>query len=119
GQLSIRLTLERWHNARDTGWDSGDIHVEYLSPHAALLEAAAEDVAVVNLLARATLTNLPDCPPLQAIPNILSFRGQKAALEVAGHMVVVNTVNWHPVLGELILLNCHRVVYPLYLGTSE
>jgi hypothetical protein len=54
GQLSIRMTLERWHNAREAGWHCGDIHVESMTPHAALLEAAAEDVAVVNLLARAT-----------------------------------------------------------------
>lgn len=119
GQLSIRLALERWHNARNSGWYSGDIHVEYLAPNGALLEAAAEDVAVVNLLARTTFVANPDCHPLPAIPNILSFSGQQPALEMPGHLVVVNTLNWHPKLGRLILLNCHRVVYPLHFGSPH
>jgi hypothetical protein len=51
-----------------------------------------------------------------AIPNILSFSGQQPALEAPGHLVVVNTHNYHPVLGHLGLLNSHRVVYPLRFG---
>src|SRR5262245_4675315 len=31
-------------------------------------------------------------------------------------MVVVNTMNLHETLGRLLLLNCHRVVYPLTCG---
>jgi hypothetical protein len=112
GQLSIRLKIARWINLCEQGWYSGDMHVECMPPHATLLEAQAEDVAVVNLLARATFAS----SEVLAIPNIDAFSGQKPCLEVPGHMVVVNTVNWHPVLGELRLLNCHRVVYPLCFG---
>jgi hypothetical protein len=54
-----------------------------------------------------------------AIPNILEFSGQVPALERPGHMVVVNTMNGHAVLGTLLLLNCHRVVYPLTCGGPE
>jgi len=116
GQISLRLNIERWHDTRKDGWYSGDIDVEHLSPHAALLEAAAEDVAVVNLLAKAAYRLDSDLPPRFAIPNIDAFSGQQPALERPGHMVVVNTLNWHAELGEVILLNNHRVVHPLAFG---
>src|SRR5262249_34020074 len=54
GRLTLRLALHRWSDLRQEGWHSADCHAEFLSPHAALLEAGAEDLAVVNLLARAT-----------------------------------------------------------------
>jgi hypothetical protein len=72
-----------------------------------LLEAAAEDVAVVNLL----IWEWCD-----TISNILAFSGQRPALEVPGHMVVVNSMNVHRTRDWLLLLNCHRVVYPLSAG---
>lgn len=107
GKMALRLTIERWIDPRQDGWYSGDTRVHFLSPHAALLEAAAEDVTILNLLA----LELP-----HGIDNILAFSGQAPALAMPGHQVVVNTLNHHPVLGELGLLNCHRVVYPLAFG---
>jgi hypothetical protein len=109
GKLALRFTLERWADLRSEGWYSGDAWAEFLTPHAALLEAAAEDLAAVNLLACVT-------PAHFAIPNILAFSGQQPALERPGHQVVVNTLNHHETLGSLALLNCHRVVYPLTFG---
>jgi hypothetical protein len=117
GQLSIRLKIERWCDLRKEGWYSGDCEVTYMTPHGALLEAAAEDVAVVNLLAKATFQHPSEESPYAAIPNIDAFSGQKPALEMPGHMVVVNTLNWHKHFGSLRLLNCHRVVHPLYFGS--
>jgi hypothetical protein len=116
GQLSIRLSLERWHDARKDGWYSGDIHAEYLTPHTALLEAAAEDLTVVNLLAKSAYVLTSERSNRFSFPNIDAFSGQRPALESPGHMVVVNTLNRHEELGELVLLNCHRVVYPLSFG---
>jgi hypothetical protein len=113
GKLALRFTLHRWLDLRSEGWCSGDTQVLFLTPHAALLEAAAEDVAVVNLLA----TVWHDPSRGHAIPNILAFSGQRPALEMPGHLVVVNTWNRHfGTLGSLALLNCHRVVYPLTFG---
>jgi hypothetical protein len=112
GKLALRFSIERWIDLRKDGWYSGDVGVRYLVPHACLLEGAAEDVAVVNLLAFEGRDKEP-----RLFPNLLAFSGQKPALEMPGHMVVVNTENRHPVLGNLILLNCHRVVYPLHFGT--
>src|SRR5579885_2927931 len=119
GKLALRLSVERWTNLREQGWYSGDTRAHFLSPHAALLEAAAEDLAVVNLLA--SECRLPDWSgrSVPAIPNILAFSGQQPALERPGHLVAVNTYNTHPWLGELALLNCHRVVYPLTFGGPD
>lgn len=43
--------LERGLRWRERGWVTADTHVHFLSPQTALLEARAEDVNVVNLLA--------------------------------------------------------------------
>jgi hypothetical protein len=142
GKMALRLQVERWIDLRREGWYAGDIRAYALSPHAALLEAAAEDLAVGNLLASefrliTTEVSLPgvqievkavgfEIPPeslgpqrYRVIPNILAFSGQQPALQVPGHLVVVNTQNSHPVLGSLALLNCHRPVYPLTFGGPD
>jgi hypothetical protein len=116
GKLALRLVIERWADLRAEGWHSGDTWSHFLSPHAALLEGAAEGLAVVNLLALATLIFDEEGRQYPAVPNILAFSGQQPALEAPGHLVVVNTLNAHAVLGRLALLNCHRAVYPLSFG---
>lgn len=115
GKLALRLDIERWTDERSKGWYSGDARAHFLTPHAALLEAQAEDLAVVNLLA--TRCELEDS--FFAIPNLLAFSGQRPCLEVAGHMVAVNTHNVNPQLGSLGLLHCHRVVHPLHFGGPD
>ncbi|HXG11054.1 MAG TPA: CehA/McbA family metallohydrolase [Gemmataceae bacterium] len=119
GKLALRLTIKRWTDLRAQGWYSGDTRCHFLTPHAALLEAAAEDLAVVNLLAAEYEVPGPLGRTYQAISNILAFSGQQPALEMLGHLVVVNTHNIHPVLGSLGLLNCHRPVYPLRFGGPD
>ncbi len=116
GKLALRLMIERWVDLRAGGWYSGDTSCYFLTPHAALLEAAAEDLAVVNLLACPRELHSSEQGQYHAIPNILAFSGQGPALERPGHIVVVNTKNYHQGLGSLILLNCHRIVYPLMSG---
>jgi hypothetical protein len=106
GKMAMRFAIERWIDLRAERWYSGDIRIHNLTPHAALLEGAAEDVAVVNLLTFHT-------------ENLLAFSGQKPALELPGHMVVVNTFNHHRVLGQLALLNAHRIVFPLTFGQPD
>jgi hypothetical protein len=116
GKLALRFVIERWADMRAEGWYSGDTRSHFLTPHAALLEGAAEDLAVVNLLAWEWESSSGEQGQCRSIPNILAFSGQVPALEKAGHMVVVNTMNVHKALGSLLLLNCHRVVYPLSSG---
>jgi hypothetical protein len=119
GKLALRFAVERWADWRAQQWYSGDVRCHFLTPHAALLEAAAEDLAVVNLLAEECRVPGPYGKEFPAIPAILAFSGQRPALEVPGHLVAVNTHNAHPVLGHLGLLNCHRVVHPLRFGGPD
>lgn len=116
GQMAVRLEIHRWSNLSESGWMSGDGRAHFLSPHAALLESAAEDVSVTNLLAKAHhhLTN--DGNTSLAIPNLLEFGGQSPTLEAPGQIVAVNTLNVHRSLGSLALLHSHRPVYPLAFG---
>lgn len=119
GKLALRFAVERTDNLRESDWCSGDIRAHALSPHAALLEAAAEDLAVVNLMAREFTMQAADGQAYVTRPNLLAFSGQDSCLESDGHHVAVNTLNTHPVLGSLALLHCHRVVYPLTFGGAD
>ena len=105
GQISLRFTVDRWIDLRAEGWYAGDTRVRALTPRGALLEGAAEGLAVVNLLAG-------DRPAR----DILSFSGTRVELEAPGHLVAVNTLNSHPVLGTVALLDSHRAVFPLSFG---
>jgi hypothetical protein len=116
GQISLRLQVERWVDLRAEGWYAGDIRAHDLSPHAALLEGAAEGLAVVHLLARER-PEREARPP--ALPNLLAFSGIEAALHDSECLVAVNTLNVHPVLGSVALLNCHRPVFPLRFGGEK
>ncbi len=119
GKLALRFAIERWTDQRASGWYSGDTRAHFLAPHAALLEAAAEDLAVVNLLVRKELILGQDGHSHASYPNLLAFSGQKPCLERDGPLVVVNTHNTHPVLGKLGLLNSHRVIHPLNFGGPD
>lgn len=112
GKMALRLGLRRRWDPRALGWYPGDTQAFFLSPHAALLEARAEDLAVVQLLA----CYVPAGARPAALPNLLAFSGQQPALQAPGCFVVVGTLNEHAVLGRLALLYCHRVVYPLTFG---
>jgi hypothetical protein len=154
GKLALRFAVERWIDLRKEGWYPGDVQAHFLSAHAALLEAAAEDLAVVNLLIvewQQAPSPLPLSPggrgsfldplspggrgsfldplspggrglgvrgPVTIIPNMLAFSGQAPLLQMPGHLVVVNTLNHGGLLGGLGLLNCHRPVFPLSIGTG-
>jgi hypothetical protein len=119
GKLALRFEIERWIDLRAARWFSGDTRSHFMTPHAALLEAAAEDIAVVNLLVWECLIWGESGKQYPAITNILAFSGQRPAVEMPGHLVVVNTMNLHDRLGCLLLLNCHRVVYPLTFGGPD
>jgi hypothetical protein len=116
GQISLRLEVEAWTDLRAEGWYSGDTRCHELPPHAALLEGQAEDLDFVHLLAR-------ERPAVEGRPaaytNLLAFSGTQAAMEGPGCAVVVNTLNVHPVLGSVALLNCHRAVFPLRFGGPD
>jgi hypothetical protein len=128
GQVSLRFTIDRWTDERPAGWFAGDTRATDLPPHAALLEGAGEGLFLVNLLAyeRPPSGNAAAATPAAA-PNLLAFSGAEPALRLvlgrAEHglgspdcLAAVNTLNTHPVLGSVALLNSHRPVFPLRFG---
>lgn len=119
GQMALRFTVERWMDMRAGGWHSGDTRCHFLTPHAALLEAAAEDLDVVNLLACEQPLPSLDGTAYPTAANLVAFSGQAPALEAHGRMVVVNTLNAHPALGRVGLLYSHRPVFPLTFGVDD
>lgn len=119
GQIALRSTIARWADTRSEGWVSIDTRCHFISPHAALLEARAEDLDVTNLLAVPFPLLALDANTYTTVPNLPAFSGQVPALEHAGHRVYVNTLNAHPVLGKVALLNSHRPVFPLAFGGEE
>ncbi len=119
GQISLRFTIERWVDTRAEGWVTFDARSHFLSPHAALLEAQAEDLTSANVLATPLPVLALDANTYTTTPNLLAFSGQVPALERDGHAVVVNTFNTHPVLGKVSLLNSHRPVFPLTFGGED
>jgi hypothetical protein len=116
GQISLRFEIARWHQSDAV---TVDTRAHFLSPHAALLEAAAEGVEVVNVLAMVHSFVGHDGNGYPMLSNITSFSGQKPALTSGGHDVYVNTFNTHHALGRLALLNSHRVVHPLVFGDPD
>jgi len=51
GQRELDIKLDRNSNLRKSGWVTADTHTHFLTPETAHLEAAAEDINVINLLA--------------------------------------------------------------------
>ncbi|MBT3995135.1 MAG: CehA/McbA family metallohydrolase [Chloroflexi bacterium] len=51
GQRELEITIDRNSNLRKSGWVTADTHTHFLTPETAHLEAAAEDINIINLLA--------------------------------------------------------------------
>lgn len=116
GQLSLRLSIGRWIDWSEQGWIAGDVRAHELTPRAAALEGAASGLSVVQLLARQRPARDGEPP---ALTGLLDFSGTEPALEAYGCHVAVNTLNEHPVLGAVALLNSHRPVFPMRFGAPD
>jgi hypothetical protein len=114
--MALRFAIERWIDPNKDGVYSGDTRCHFLTPHSALLEGEAEGLNVVNLLARVHHIPGQDGQLYPTVANLDAFSGEKCSLGRERHLVAVNTLNTHPVLGRLGLLNCHRIVHPLTFG---
>lgn len=119
GQISLRFAITRWTDARADGWSRIDARCAFIPPHAAILEAAAEDIDLVNLLVMPFPLLARDGHTYTTTPNLHAFSGQSSAIEHGGRSVVVNTLNAHPVLGTVALLHSHRPIFPLTFGGPE
>ncbi len=103
----LELPLERTIDLHAGRWVTADSHVHFLSPSTALLQAAAEDVDLVNLLAAQwgdLFTNVADLP----FGSVADPAGRR--------MIVVGTENRQNMLGHLALLGAHRPTGPLASG---
>jgi hypothetical protein len=115
GQPTLRFAIRQWAGEPWANVTAADTRCHFLTPHSARLEAAAEGLDLVNLLATVQDYPSPDGHMYRVIPNMTAFSGREPALD----RVYVNTLNVHPALGRLGLLNCHRPVFPLTFGQVD
>jgi hypothetical protein len=103
----LAIDLDRPIDLRPAGWVTSDSHVHFLAPSTALLQAAAEDVTFVHLLATQLgdhFINVPD----------LAYGSQR---DPSGrHAVIVGSENRQNMLGHLALLGARRPVAPFGSG---
>lgn len=98
------LELEPVAGPAGDGWVAADSHVHFISPTSALLQAQAEGIAVVNLLAtqwgdhHTSVTDLP-----AVVVEEPSAR----------HMVVMGSENRQNMLGHIGLLGASQAVLPM------
>ena len=103
----LELPLDRAIDLHAGRWVTADTHVHFLAPSTALLQAAAEDVDLVNLLAAQwgdLYTNMTDLP------------WGSMADPARRRLVVVGTENRQNMLGHLALLGAHRPIEPYASG---
>jgi hypothetical protein len=102
GREPVVIELERAHD--DSGWTAVDCHVHFISPTSALLQARAEGVAIVNLLATQWgdhHTSLSDLP------------ATVVADATGEHLVVMGSENRQNMLGHIGLLGASDPVLPM------
>jgi len=107
GQQVLELSIDRWKDLRAEGWVTADTHVHFVSPQTAWLEAQAEGVNVVNLLASQwgrLFTNAGD------------FSGRVGTVE-DDTIVQVGTENRNHMLGHMSMLGTQGMpVHPMCGG---
>jgi hypothetical protein len=95
GQKELALTIERPINLRRQRWVTADTHVHFLSPQTAWLEAQAEGVNIVNLLA----SQWGDL-----FTNFADITGDLSRVSRNETLVWVGTENRQHILGHMSLL---------------
>ena len=102
-QRELELKLDRWTDMNAQGWYSGDTHVHFLSGDGANVEAAGEDLNVVNVLQSqwgSLFTNTED------------FIGRPRVSDDGRTIVYVSQENRQHFLGHLTLLGLTDPVMP-------
>lgn len=108
GQSEIRIPIERPVNWRQRGWVTADTHVHFISPQTAWLEAQAEGINLVSLLA----TQLGGL-----FSNVADLTGGLSGCSHDDTLVWVGTENRQHMLGHISLLaGKGRPVYPMCAG---
>ena len=103
----IELVLSRWANMQASGWYAGDTHTHFLNSQSALLEAQAEDLNVLNVLATKWG---------EIITNARDVTGSPDPASLPNHVIFFNEETRHPFLGHAILHPIKELIYPLSWG---
>ena len=105
GQSELVIPLERGADLRRQGWITADTHVHFISPDTARLEAQAEGLNVINLLA-AQWGDL--------FTNVGDITGAKAGASRDDCVVWVGTENRQHFLGHISMLGVQgEPVFPM------
>ncbi len=104
GQRELKLEIGRMSDLRSQGWVSADTHVHFLSPTTALLEAQAEGLNLINLLA-AQWGDL--------FTNVGDIRNEPLVSRDKETMVWVGSENRQHILGHIAMLGPSAPVYPM------
>ena len=110
GQRNLTLEVERAFDMKDRGFYSGDTHVHFLSSQSAHLEAAGEDLNVVNLLASQWG---------RLFTSWEEFTGGLAPTSSEFHKIWVSQENRQHVLGHISLLGLKEMVAPMCTGGPQ
>ncbi len=110
GQRHLNLSLQRAFDMKSRRFYSGDTHVHFLSSQSAHLEAAAEDLNVVNLLASQWG---------RLFTSWEEFTGGLAPTSSPEHQIWVSQENRQHVLGHISLLGLRSLVAPMCTGGPQ
>lgn len=104
-QNELKLHIKRALNWRKKGWLTADTHVHFLSPQTAWLEAQAEGVNLVNLLA----SQWGDL-----FTNVVDITGGESRVSHNDTIIWVGTENRQHMLGHISLLGVKgEPVFPM------
>lgn len=107
---SVTLFFKRWSNMERQGWYSGDTHTHFLNDYSALIEAKAEDLNVINVLATKWGELITNAKEVTGAPSLISG---------ADNIVFFNEETRHNFLGHTILHPIKDLIYPLTWGGAS
>lgn len=111
GQSEFTLSMQKEFNWREQGWVTADTHVHFISPQTAFLEAKAEGVNLINLLA----SQWGDL-----FTNVTDITGKVSGVSEDETIVWVGTENRQHVLGHLSLLGGKgNPIFPMSAGGPD
>ncbi|MBN1535502.1 MAG: CehA/McbA family metallohydrolase [Anaerolineales bacterium] len=111
GQSELTFLMQRAAHWREHGWVTADTHVHFISPQTAWLEARAEGVNLVNLLASQWG---------ELFTNIHDISGKVSGASEDDTIIWVGTENRQHVLGHISLLGVKgNPVFPMGTGGPD
>jgi len=110
GQRNLTLRMKRTFDMKSRGYYSGDTHVHFLTSQSSHLEAAAEDLNVVHLLASQWG---------RLFTSWEEFTGGLSPTSSQDHLIWVSQENRQHVLGHISLLGLKEMVAPMCTGGPD